>query len=173
MGIAADAEFKMMGGVAQSYDSPDDKVAGPLMVGMGALGAVTVGSEIAGGIRTIAMLRSVDRVAGVVNESGKSIKAAVGNINKAGLNQKEALSAVQDVAKSDGRTSEILQGADGAQVAIGGKAYLNIGGVTPTAAVNVAKDGTSSFGTASVQVSKSGTDLVKTVVDFKPAELSK
>jgi hypothetical protein len=163
----------MMGGVAQSYTSPDDKVAGPLMVGMGALGAATIGSEAVGVIRTIATLRSIGRVADVVNQSGKSIKQAVENSNKAGLNQKEAISAVQGVVKSDGRSMEVLPGADGAQIAIGGKAHLNIGGVTPTAAVNVAKDGTASFGTASVQTARNGTDLVKTVVDFKPADLSK
>jgi RHS repeat-associated protein len=112
---------------------------------------------VAGMVAARVAYRSALRVGDAIAKSGKSIKAAIENINKAGLAQKEAVAVVQGVVKNASKEMQVVAGANGTQYAIG----TVQAGVAP--AVQIAKDGVSTLGTVTVKLLESSKEIVKFV----------
>jgi hypothetical protein len=98
-------------------------------------------------------------VASVTSASGKSIRAAIANINKAGLAQKQGIAVVQNVVKAAGKQMGMVAGPNGTKYAIGA-VQANL-----APAVQFGKDGVAALGTVTVKLTESGTDILS----FAPA----
>lgn len=121
-------------------------------------GGVAEVTEGAGQLATgVGAPRGAAVVDQVIARSGGSIKAAIGEINKAGLSQSEAVDVITRVTKASGRNFGGVVEVDGARV---------IPGVMPGRGpiVHVAADGVATFGTADVAFSIDAAGNVVTTV---------